>query len=184
MACERSCTPAQAAYLYPTALAPLAERLIREEGLEGQIDAAFVLAMVKNESVFQPTAKSGANAYGIMQLLIPTFRHMADPGANILDPEANLRAGIRYYRTIIRAAHLQDLPMETRLCYVLAGYHAGEGRAKKWREASEGNLKGNPATVAMVQRIEGVSITSTRQYVTRGVGDWKVFRQLLGNPRS
>jgi len=181
MACERSCTPAQAVYLYPTALVPLVARLIKEEGLEGQVDPAFVLAMIKNESVFQPTARSGANAYGIMQLLIPTFRHMADPGDNILDPEANIRAGIRYYRTIIRTAHLQNLPMEARLCYVLAGYHAGEGRAKKWREASETTLGGKTETLAMVQRIEGVSINSTRQYVTRGIGDWKVFRQLMSN---
>jgi soluble lytic murein transglycosylase-like protein len=179
LASERGCTPFNAQYLYPVHLAPLAERLLKEEKLEGQVDAAFVLAMIKNESVFQPAARSGAEAFGIMQLLKPTFSHMADPGDDIMDAEKNIRAGIRYYRTVIDTAQLRGLPMETRLCYVLAGYHAGEGRAKRWREANESTLGGRTAPLAMLQRIDAVPITSTRQYVSRGMGDWKVYRRIL-----
>ena len=179
LACEGGCSADKALYLYPLGLAELATRLIREEGLEGQVDAAFVLAMIKNESVFQPSARSGANAFGIMQLLRPTFRQMAGRRADILDPEANIRAGIRYYRAVINTAHLRDLPMETRLCYVLAGYHAGEGRAKRWREASEATLGGRAAPMAMLRRVDAVPITSTRQYITRALGDREIFRQLL-----
>ncbi|HNX95196.1 MAG TPA: transglycosylase SLT domain-containing protein [Holophaga sp.] len=180
LACERIASPSLAAYLYPTALADLADRLLREEGLEGQVDAAFVLAMVKNESVFQPTARSGADAFGIMQLLKPTFRAMAGRNADILDPETNIRAGIRYYRRIIRSAQLEQLPMEARLCYVLAGYHAGEGRAKRWRTATEEALQGRTSARAMILRIEAIPITSTRQYVAHGMGDWQIFRRKLG----
>jgi hypothetical protein len=179
LACEGGCSAERALYLYPLGLAPLVDRLIREEGLEGQVDAAFVLAMIKNESVFQPTARSGANAFGIMQLLRSTFRYTADRGADILDPVANIRAGLRYYRTVINTAKLRELPMETRLCYVLAGYHAGEGRAKRWREEREAALGGRTTPMAMLHRMDTVPITSTRLYVTHAMGDREIFRSLL-----
>jgi hypothetical protein len=69
--------------------------------------------------------------------------------------------------------------METRLCYVLAGYHAGEGRAKRWCEASESILGGRSTPLSMLRRVDAVPITSTRQYITRAMGDREIFRRLL-----
>ena len=40
------------------------ERLIREEGLSYAVDPVFVLAMIKNESIFEPEARSGSEACG------------------------------------------------------------------------------------------------------------------------
>ena len=182
LAVEQRCAIRTLRSLYPVRLAALAERLIREEGLEGQVDAAFVLAMIKNESVFQPQARSGAEAFGIMQLLRPTFRRMAGKRADILDPETNLRAGLRYYRTVIRSARLEALPLEVRLLYVLAGYHAGEGRARRWRDALEDGLAGRTGPVETMLRIDGIPIASTRAYVLHVLGDRELFLGLLGRP--
>ena len=154
-------------------------RLIQEEGLAGLVDPAFVLAMVKNESLFQPDARSGAEAFGIMQLLRPTFRRMTSREADILDPETNLRAGLRYYRTIIRAASLESLPEEVRLLYVLAGYHAGEGRARRWMQTTEEKLQGRTDPVSMLLRIDAVPIDSTRQYILHALGDRELFKACL-----
>ena len=181
-ACERRCEPDTTPYLYPVFLAPVVKRLIREEGLEGLVDEAFVMAMIKNESVFQPTARSGSEAFGIMQLLKPTFTHMVGKGADILDPETNIRAGLRYYRTVIRTAQLESMPQETRMLYVLAGYHAGEGRAKRWSQANESKLQGRATPIDMLLRIDSVPITTTRMYITRALGDREIFKAFQGVP--
>ena len=154
-ALEHRSTVATVPFLYPLALEPLVARLLQEEGLTGLVDPAFVLAMIKNESIFQPEARSGSEAFGIMQLLKPTFTHMVGKEADILDPETNIRAGLRYYRTVIRTAQLEALPEEVRLLYVLAGYHAGEGRARRWRLDSERKLLGRTTPVETMLRIDG-----------------------------
>ncbi len=41
------------------------------------LDAYQVAGLIRQESVFNPRAKSGAQAYGLMQLLIPTARTTA-----------------------------------------------------------------------------------------------------------
>jgi soluble lytic murein transglycosylase len=41
------------------------------------LDAYQVAGLIRQESVFNPNAKSGANAYGLMQLLVPTANSMA-----------------------------------------------------------------------------------------------------------
>jgi len=179
-ALEHRSTLATVPYLYPTKLESLVARLIQEEGLTGQVDSAFVLAMIKNESIFQPNARSGSEAFGIMQLLRPTFARMVGKEADILDPETNIRAGLRYYRTVIRTARLEDLPEEVRMLYILAGYHAGEGRARRWRLASERKLQGRTAPLETMLRIDAVPITSTRYYILRVLGDRQIYRQLLG----
>lgn len=177
---ERRFEPGTLPAVYPTALAPLLERLIREEGVGHLVDPAFVLAMMKNESLFQPMATSGAQAFGLLQLLRPTFRAMMGRHADIQDPESNIRGGLRYYATVARTARLAGLPAPVRHAYILAGYHAGEGRAKRWRTELEGALQGRTTPTAMVLRTEGIPIKSTRQYVTRVLGDAELFRALLG----
>jgi soluble lytic murein transglycosylase-like protein len=136
--------------------------------------------MIKNESIFQPNARSGSEAFGIMQLLRPTFARMVGKEADILDPETNIRAGLRYYRTVIRTARLEDLPEEVRMLYILAGYHAGEGRARRWRLASERKLQGRTAPLETMLRIDAVPISATRYYILRVLGDRQIYRQLLG----
>src|SRR5262249_15823380 len=41
------------------------------------LDKYQVAGLIRQESVFNPRAKSGANAYGLMQLIIPTAQTMA-----------------------------------------------------------------------------------------------------------
>jgi soluble lytic murein transglycosylase len=178
-ALEGRCSPETVPFLFPLRLAPVVARLIREEGLAGAVDPAFVLAMIKNESIFQPGARSGASAYGIMQLLKPTFTRMAGRSADILDPETNIRAGLRYYKTIIKTAQLESLPEEVRMLYILAGYHAGEGRARRWRRTTEEKLQGRTSPVEVMLRIEAVPISSTRYYIMRALGDRELFRHFL-----
>nr|WP_320133403.1 transglycosylase SLT domain-containing protein [uncultured Holophaga sp.] len=166
-------------YLYPKAPGAYLESLIREEGAEGIVDPAFLLAAMKNESQFQPGATSGADARGLVQLLPATFRAMMGRRADIRDPETNIRAAIRYYKRIALVADLGGEPEEVRYAYLVAGYHAGEGRAKRWHALSRELLGSRVGPVDMLLRAEWIGITSTRQYVLRVLGDRRLFQQVL-----
>jgi len=179
LAGTRSAAPETLAALLPTALAPLVAKLLREEGVEALVDPAFVLAMMKNESLFQPGAHSPANAFGLLQLLRPTFRAMMGRQADIHDPITNLRGGLRYYRRVGKVASLEELPRQVREAYICAGYHAGEGRAKRWRLAIEGRLQGRTDPASTLRRLEAVPIRSTRLYIARVLGDAELYRVLL-----
>lgn len=166
-------------YLYPILPAPVLARLIREEGGEDLLDPAFLLAVIKNESQFQPSATSGAQAMGLMQLLRGTFQAMAGRHADIRDPETNLRAGIRYLLRVARTADLRDEPAPVRMAYMVAGYHAGEGRARRWHAEIRARLGKRTDPAAMLLRTEGVPFVSTRQYILRVLGDREIFLKCL-----
>ncbi len=85
--------------------------------VEHGLDPALVLAVVATESAFDPNARSPRGALGLMQLMPDTARRMgvSDP----LDPEENLRGGVRYLSMLL------DLFGD--LTLALAAYNAGEG---------------------------------------------------------
>lgn len=178
-AIHKDCSLETLAFLYPTSPASLLATLIREEGCEGIVDPAFVLAVMKNESQFQPSATSGAKAMGLLQLLRPTFVSMVGRRADIRDPETNIRAALRYFKRIAKTADLIGEPEPIRYAYIVAGYHAGEGRAKRWHAESRSRFGGRTGPAEMLLRTEAIPFTSTRQYVLRVLGDRRLFQQVM-----
>jgi soluble lytic murein transglycosylase-like protein len=65
-----------------------------------------------------------------------------------------------------------------RYAYILAGYHAGEGRAKTWRLANEAKLGNSIDPEHKLLRIEAIPIYSTRQYLTRVLGDYEIYKRM------
>jgi soluble lytic murein transglycosylase-like protein len=177
---EKKCSEESLPLLYPQSLLAVIDKMIQEEGLGGQVEPAFVISVIKCESLFQPSASSSADAHGLMQLLKPTFGRMMGKQADIRDPLTNIRGGLRYFKQIIKTAGLDGLPRDVRYAYILAGYHAGEGRAKTWRIANETKLANTTDPTQKLLRIEAIPIYSTRQYLTRVLGDYEIYRRLQG----
>jgi soluble lytic murein transglycosylase len=181
LAMEKTCSLDNLGYLYPTALAPVVAQAIQEEGMQGLVDPAFILSVIKCESLFQPTASSSADAQGMMQLLKGTFTPLMGRGADIRDPLTNIHAGLKYFKRIIKVVGLEHVPAPVRYAYLLIGYQAGDGRAKAWYREFEPVLQQGTQPKAILQRIESVPIYSTRHYLLRVLGDDAVYSRLLGS---
>ena len=71
--------------------------------LEYDIPETLLLAVARGESDFEPTARSKANAHGVMQILWPgTARHLGIYRlSQLYDPCTNIDAGARYLREML-----------------------------------------------------------------------------------
>jgi len=96
----------------------LVRRIAREEG----VDENQFLALVYQESRFNPCAKSGAGATGLAQLMPGTA---ADLGVDENNIEQNLRGGARYYK-----AQFEKFGGDVNLA--IAAYNAGPGAVSKY----------------------------------------------------
>lgn len=109
--------PVAAANANPS-IAGLVRRIAREEG----VDENQFLALVYQESRFNPCAKSGAGAIGLAQLMPATA---ADLGVNPYSIEQNLRGGARYYKQQLERFH-------GNVALALAAYNSGAGNVETY----------------------------------------------------
>jgi len=95
--------------------------LIHTVALKHGIDPALVHAVVQAESNYQPRAKSQVGARGLMQVMPATA---AEFGVrNLLDPQANLEAGVQYLKFLLTRFDLTN---------AIAAYNAGPGAVRKY----------------------------------------------------
>lgn len=94
------------------------DEIIREAAGYYQLPEAFIRAIMKVESDFDPTALSVAGAQGLMQLMPETAAHMLVTDS--WDPRENVFGGCRYLRVLANMFN-GDLDL------TIAAYNAGEG---------------------------------------------------------
>lgn len=68
-----------------------------------QLPETLLLAVARGESDFEPTARSKANAHGVMQILWPTTAHHLGIYrlSELYDPCTNIDAGARYLKEML-----------------------------------------------------------------------------------
>ncbi len=147
---------------------------------QGRIEPALVLAIIRQESEFDASAISNANARGLMQLIPSTAQLQArregmtyERAALTTDPQYNMTLG---------SAHLADLVDSFNGSYVLAiaSYNAGSHRANEWI-ADWGDPRS--PNVDVVDWIELIPFSETRNYVQRVTENLQVYRyRLAGHP--
>ena len=147
---------------------------------DGMAEPALVLAVARQESLFDPVARSSAGAMGLMQLMPGTAQTVSrELGESYMrrrlvrDPDYNIRLGAYYLGQ--QLARFGNEPV-----LALAAYNAGPGRVTQWLE-----LNGDPRgrdPYRLVDWIELIPFGETRNYVQRVLEGRAMYRVALGQP--
>jgi len=154
---------------FPMPLRKEVQAAAREIGL----DPAFVYGLIRQESRFVMTARSGAGASGLMQLMPATARWTARKiglkysNEQITDRETNLKLGTTYLKLMLD--DFSDSP-----AMAAAAYNAGPSRPRRWREGPV--LE--PAVWA-----ENIPFTETREYVKMVLSNTAYYAALMNGQR-
>lgn len=145
-------------------------------------EPALVLAIIRQESEFEPSAVSHANAHGLMQLLPTTARATAN--RNGITYDRNALTGDPNYNMTLGSAFLGQMIDEFNGSYVLAiaSYNAGSFRAREWI-TDWGDPRSSSTDV--VDWVELIPFNETRNYVQRVMENLQVYRyRLAGEPTA
>ena len=107
--------------------------IIVQESKARNLDPYQVAGLIRQETIFTTRARSSANAYGLMQVLVPTARLTARKygvsreitAESLYEPRLNIQLGTAYLR--------DQIDKFGRIEYVAAAYNAGPGRAVQWK---------------------------------------------------
>lgn len=111
-----------------TGIVRLYGKTIKEYANKYNLDWRLVLAVIRQESRFSIDAESQRGALGLMQIMPTTFEDIAESMGleDIMNPKANIVAGIKHLATLSESFQALDPEDCTRL--TLASYNAGIGR--------------------------------------------------------
>jgi soluble lytic murein transglycosylase len=136
------------------------------------LDPYQVAALIRQESEFNPGAKSHAHAYGLMQVIPSTGRLVGRHEgvrvrtAALFDPAMNIRLGTEYLR-----GQLDSWSGDW--TQTLAAYNAGPGRVHEWLSWS--NYR-EPA-----EFVESIPFSETREYVQAVLRNADMYRAIYGD---
>lgn len=136
---------------------------VRVHARRNGLDAAFVAAVIYQESKFDVTARSKSGAIGLMQVTPATARGIAIRTGGIAfstkdlyNADINIRYGSWYLRDLFAKYHSERL--------VLAAYNAGQGNVDRWLAAHE-----------------PIQFSETRAYISRVEQLKSVYRSAWGH---
>ncbi len=143
---------------------------LRGKAAERVLDPYLVLALIRQESLFDPEARSAADAVGLMQILPSTGSRIATEigyrdfrRESLLDPERNIDLGTAYLRKLLDR-YRGNWPR------AVAAYNAGEGAVDKWQRRYP--------DVEDDEFVEAISFRETRSYVKRVLQGRRIYRAL------
>nr|WP_026348803.1 lytic transglycosylase domain-containing protein [Psychrobacter lutiphocae] len=137
------------------------------------IDPAWAYGIMRQESRFVTSARSGVGASGLMQIMPDTARYIARnlgesySASRANSGDTNIRYGTWYMSDIMRKLHNHPV-------LATAGYNAGPNKAKLWQPSY--------GTLAADQYVETINYPETRDYVKRVMENATIYSSLLGSP--
>ncbi len=139
---------------------------------KNNLDIAWIMALVRQESAFQRDARSHAGARGLMQLMPATSQYVAKMLGirkpklhDLYQPKININLGTAYLKTNL--ARFGDNKV-----LATAAYNAGPGRVKKWLPAA--------GTMQAYAWAETIPFKETRNYVQRVMSYAAIYDNRFG----
>jgi soluble lytic murein transglycosylase len=154
-------------FAYPLAFWGTVER----ESQSAVVAPLLVEAVMRQESLFDPQARSPADARGLMQLLPGTAARVATANgmhvdvAELTEPDINIALGVRYLRDLL--GRFSGDPLKA-----VAAYNGGETAVERWQRRF-GDLQPD-------EFVESITYRETRDYVKRVMANYRQYVQLYG----
>ena len=147
--------------------------LIQKYAIGHGLDPHLMAALITQESTFQADIKSGANAWGLMQILPSTGRSYATKVgvkpwrvSKLTNPDVNIRIGMAYFADLVKTYD--------GVVGALVAYNAGGSRYRKWVQDYPG--------AGRDEFIDNIPFFETQNYLKRILGTADDFRALY--PRT
>ena len=144
--------------------------LVRVEAERNGLDPRLLLALIRQESRFNPTATSYADARGLTQVIPPTARQIARRLGvwdfrmeSLYQPYRSIAFGAWYLAEQVRR-------FDGDLLAALAAYNGGPGNARRWRRLTD-----DPDIF-----VESIHLDQTRNFVRWVMEQYAVYRALYG----
>jgi soluble lytic murein transglycosylase len=152
--------------LYP---APYADELLKSATQRG-VDPRLVLAIMRQESRFQPDAKSYAAARGLMQFISDTSARVAGK----LGCESFRQDDLYYPPTAVLfgSQYLADLFKEfpNQPDAVAASYNGGDDNMKRWLARSRSNVP--------ERYVPEIAYSQTKDYVYKVMANYRMYQHM------
>jgi soluble lytic murein transglycosylase len=143
-----------------------------------RVDRALIYALIRQESAFNPKAKSWAGASGLMQLMPRTAgyvaqdrRYRSSKRTHLFRPEVNLELGQKYIEML-----LADPKINGDLFQLAVAWNGGPGNLSKWLRRTD--HRNDPLLF-----IEGIPSKETRIFIERVLANLWIYRDRLGQPK-
>jgi soluble lytic murein transglycosylase len=151
-----------------TAYAMPYESFIVARSTTAGVDPMLTAGLIRQESAYDPEARSHANAFGLMQLLPKTAQRFARQAKvrystpMLFQPDYNIHIGTIYFAGLQRSFGSVES--------ALAAYNAGEDRVAFW---TTGQSYREPA-----EFVDSIPFTETREYVEIVTRNADIYRKL------
>ncbi len=143
--------------------------IVNRESKRSHVPQSLVYAVMREESQFDRDATSSANAYGLMQLILPTAKTAAKKlgisadAASLKRPATNVALGCEVLAKLMQK--FDQLPL-----LAIPAYNAGPGRPSRW-------LRERPDMDFDVW-VEAIPIVETRIYIKHVLSSWATYAWL------
>jgi soluble lytic murein transglycosylase len=143
--------------------------LLSAEAQERNLDPLLLASLIRQESLFEPSAESSAGARGLGQVMPTTgsqlARHlgMEDYVADDLyRPSVSVKLGAYYLTTLLQV-------FDDRILVALAAYNGGPGNAQRWLDAAAGDLD---------LFVETITAEESRRFLRRVYEGYAIYESL------
>lgn len=159
---------------------PILESVYKEHHL----DPALVMALIRQESVFNHRAVSSAGAMGLMQLM-PFVAKETASDLNIKYKKDKLLSD-PHFNTKLGTAHLNKLTTCYNPSYILsiAAYNAGDKAVQRWLDNNGDPRLMDDKLEDIIDWMERISFHETRNYVQRVLEGKSIYHILMNKNQT